>query len=533
MIKKIAKQLKKDDVQFKLMFWFLVLQPFLDCFLLYSDEIISIFKFSPTTLIRLFFIGFLGLIVFTKDKSKKNKIIIISYMIFIGIYTIIHHIYTSGLNIVGYDEFYYSVTTEFLYILRMLLPIGILYMSYQIKFKKEDFIRVVKYTLAVVSFIIIALNIFEKSLSSYSGGWGYILGNIFDWFSGNYEEYNLSSKGWFNSANQISGLFMLLFPFAVYDLFDNFDYKKLINITASIIAMIMLGTRVSVYGWILVLILIIAIDIFMIIFYKHKFRKKTYISSLIVLSFGLFLVNYAPIYSEDMQEIFNENDRKADNIIKETVYYSKKIKNNELDEKEKKEVLKTYRCLHENGDYETSCLVTLQSIGPAFYKTIYPVDEHEDFWLYFLLEVPIEQRFGQRNIQKIIASDINNNQKDKFTPILGLGYSRFIRVGLYPEHDFYVHSLTIGIVGIILLILIYPVISVASLIYMLIKKKFNFLNLLLSAVILEVCALSYVTGHIMDELIVTLFLGFISGFLLKRTFETNNEITKTNKIHKK
>ena len=227
MIRKMAKQLKKDDIQFKLMFWFLVLQPFLDCFLLYSDEIISIFKFSPTTLIRLFFIGFLGLIVFAKDKSKKNKIIIISYMIFIGIYTIIHHIYTSGLNIVGYDEFYYSVTTEFLYILRMLLPIGIIYLSYQIKFKKEDFIRVLKYALAVTSFIIITLNLFEKSLSSYSGGYGYILGNIFDWFFGNYKEFDLSSKGWFNSANQISGLFMLLFPFAVYDLFDEFDYKKL------------------------------------------------------------------------------------------------------------------------------------------------------------------------------------------------------------------------------------------------------------------------------------------------------------------
>ena len=37
----------------------------------------------------------------------------------------------------------------------------------------------------------------------------------------------------------------------------------------------------------------------------------------------------------------------------------------------------------------------------------------------------------------------------------------------------------------------------------------------------------------MDELIVTLFLGFISGFLLKRMMETNNEITKINKIHKK
>ena len=524
MLKKLVKQLKKDDIQFKIMFWFLIMQPFLDCFLLYTDEVISIFKFSPTTLIRLFFIAFLVLIVFTKDKSKKNKIILIVYAIFMGVYTLVHHIYSSTLNIVGYDEFYYSMVTEFLYVLRMLLPVVMLYLAYQIKYKKEDFMRIIRYTLAVTSFVIIALNIFEKSLASYGGG--YIYGNIFDWFISNFEPDALASKGWFNSANQISGLFMLLLPFAVYDLFDEFNYKKILIIFTSIIAMTMLGTRVSVYGWILVLLLIMAIDIYMIIVCKHHFRKKTYISTSIILLLGLIFVYFAPIYSEDMQDKFNSIDQESDKFIRETVEYSKQIKNNELTEEKKQEILKKYTCLDNSGNYETSCLVSLLAIAPAFYEEIYPVNEHEEFWLYFMLDVPVEQRYGQRKIQKLISSDINKNHKQALTPMLGFGYSRFIKVELYPEHDFYVHSLTIGIIGMILLLFIYPMISILSVLYMLIKKKFNFLNILLCAVILEVCVLSYVTGHIMDELIVSLFLGFITGFLLKRMVGVSNGKTK-------
>ena len=60
-LKKIKKVLTKDKVQFKMLFWFLILQPFLDCHLLYTEKVISLFGFSPTTIIRLLFIAFFSL----------------------------------------------------------------------------------------------------------------------------------------------------------------------------------------------------------------------------------------------------------------------------------------------------------------------------------------------------------------------------------------------------------------------------------------------------------------------------------------
>lgn len=524
--KKILKKFSNEKFQFKLLFWFLVLQPFLDCFLLYSEEVISFFHFSPTTIIRLLFISLLSLIIFFADKSKKSKIIMVIYGIVMLIYTILHHIYCSGLNIVNYNEFVYNTTTELFYILRMMLPIAMIYLGFQIKYTKEEFIKVVTRTITVVSCIIIALNITKISLASYGGG--QISGNIFDWFFsiGKYGPQNLASKGWFNSANQISGLFMLLLPFAVYDLFDKFTYKKVFSISASVIAMTMLGTRVATYGWLLIIIMIVIIDLYMILIHKHKIKKESYITVLIISIVGLVLGFFAPVVSSEMVEVYNQNDSQAESSIDKIYELSQRLKTEDLSEKERKKLIKDYDCILINGDLEIDCLVEKLSIAPAYYKEIYPVKDHEDFWAHFMFEIPLAEKMGQRNIQSIIAKDIDSNQKQNLTPLLGYGYSRFINAYLYPENDYYVHYLTIGTAGVILLLCVYPIVALASALYMLIKRKFNFLNLLLCAAILETIAVSYVTGHIMDELIVSLFLGFITGFLLKRMKEINNEKNK-------
>lgn len=523
--KKIIKKITNDRFQYSLLLWFLILQPFLDCHLLYSEKVIALFGFSPTTIIRLVFIACLALLVFLCDKSKKNKIILISYGILIAIYTVIHHICCSGLTINNYPSFLYSTATEFLYMLRMLLPVGVMYLGYQIKYKKEDFIRLICNTTAIMSIIIILLNLTKTSSASYGGG--LIEGNILDWFFsiGRYGPESLASKGWFNSANQISGLYMLLLPFVIYDLFDKFELKKLLNIVVAVISMTMIGTRVATYGWILVVAMIIIIDIYMMLIHKHKFRKSSYISTLLVIIFGLFLGHYAPIVSSEMVDVYNASDDAASATIEEIAVLSEQIVNDELSNKEKKEVLKKNKCLKSNGEMKIECLVNKLSISPTFYNEIYPVKDHADFWKYFMFDVPAHKKYGQRKIQYLISQDVYKEQKQSLTPVLGLGYSRFTNAYLYPEHDYYVHYLTIGIIGILLLVVIYPMLAIVSLIYMLIKRKFNFLNIILCAAILETTLISMLTGHIMDELIVSLFIGFISGFLLKRMKEINNEKT--------
>ena len=75
---------------------FMLLEPLLDLKILYSDNLINIFKFSPATIIRIIFLIFLGISSFYlfKDKIKKKHLII-----FISIYLIytIFHLYNATL----------------------------------------------------------------------------------------------------------------------------------------------------------------------------------------------------------------------------------------------------------------------------------------------------------------------------------------------------------------------------------------------------------------------------------------------------
>ena len=197
----MKKLLRDENLQKKLLFIFLILQPIFDCYLLYTDKVISIFHFSPTTIIRLFFIAILGIFVLCGDTSKKNKILLFIYGVIVFVYTIMHHIVCSGIDIVSFSNFNYSIMSELLYILRMLLPIGIIYLTFKIKFEKEDFLKVINITALLIAIIIIISNLFKISLASY--GEGTISGNIFDWFinKGKFSSMTLASKGWFNSAN--------------------------------------------------------------------------------------------------------------------------------------------------------------------------------------------------------------------------------------------------------------------------------------------------------------------------------------------
>ena len=52
---------------------FMILEPLLDLYFLYSDNIINIFKFSPATIIRMIFILVMVIFIIILNKKKLNK----------------------------------------------------------------------------------------------------------------------------------------------------------------------------------------------------------------------------------------------------------------------------------------------------------------------------------------------------------------------------------------------------------------------------------------------------------------------------
>ncbi len=474
------KKLQDEKLLRKVFFIFLIIQPILDCYLLYTDEIIKLFHFSPTTIIRMLIVAFLFILIFFNKKNIKNLKIIGIYGGILLAYVLAHHFVAGTIDNSDYATFKYSITTELFYIIRMLLPIAIILITYKLKPTKEEIIKLFVIVAFITSFIIIGLNFLNIACASYGGG--FIKANFFAWFSNKgYIPYDLASKGWFNSANQISGLMFILFTICLYSLCDKITKWRVITTSLTLFAMIMLGTRVASYGWFLILIMMIVLYlIYSFVFKTNKFEWKKFGLLLLILALGAVLMIKAPIVNTGTG-YSDADDKKMQSLNT----------NEDLEEKMK------YSGTH-----------------PAFYKEIYPYKEHRDFWVKVAEKVSPEKRVGNRNSQKLITQDVAKTYENVGTIFFGLGYSRFINAYLYLEQDFVVHYYTIGVFGIIIFLCPYLLIALYFMFQKIKKKKFVLFDAVILAALILPLGISYLSGHIIDELIISLYLGFIAGYLL-------------------
>ena len=85
------------------------------------------------------------------------------------------------------------------------------------------------------------------------------------------------------------------------------------------------------------------------------------------------------------------------------------------------------------------------------------------------------------------------------------------------EKDFKVHFYTLGLVGSLLLVYPYIIVLVIAGLYLLIKRrgKDNFMFLAYCFSISLMIIFGYVSGSVLDQLIITLICGFILGLIIK------------------
>lgn len=465
---------------------FMILQVLFDNKLLYSDTLINTIGFSPTTIIRFLFIGILFLFVFF-EKDNKNRWSIIIYCFTFLIYTIIHHVVSSGINnSLILNTLNYNFIDEIQYLLVLLLPMLVIYITYRLKLDKKDLYYVVRYTCLIVSIIMVICNISLLAYKSY--GEGLIQKNILYWFFGNTEKIYMASKGFFNSANQISGLLVLLFPMLFYYLMKYNNKMDLIICLLIILSSYMLGTRISAIG---IFIVTIVLSLAYIIYYgfiNKKRIKNMYIYLPIIVIFSLISYTKAPIvncYVDNYSCIFNN--------VKDEGNYDIKIK---------------------REDYISVCDYLMATpTNTAFFKELYPCEEFPEFWEEFSKN---QSNIGSdnRNIEELITKDIYKRISNKKVDLFGMGRSRFLSAKMYLEKDIKVHRYTIGFIGILIFICPYIIICLLALCRMIKNRKIDVYTLSIVASIMLTLLVSILTGHVIDELIVSLFIGLFAGCLL-------------------
>lgn len=507
---------------------FMILQPVFDIYYLYTDNIISIFKFSPSTIIRMIIIGFMIFVAFlySKNAGKYIHIVIISIIYFI--YILFHHFNSISFNIPFNLLNGYSIFGEVFYIIRMIIPLGLLYVTYQFKISWKQVKKIILYSALIFGIVMVITNIFKVAITSYYDGNKIIKANIFEWFNSNiYSKYsyiNIASKGIFHMANQVSAVLLCILPILSYIYFEKRNFISYISILLLVISMLMLGTRVASYGWIFVLIVMLIGYLFFTILKRKKIDYKGIGLYVLIIVMGLIILPYSPVsnryYIEDQNETINKN-LTVSKIDKEYTKFMKYIKNKEtqkLDEKQLKELKKEKQKFVKN--YYNSF-----GIYPVFINEIYPYTEDVDFWLQEFA-IPFSQRANHRELKQDITKrvvELNNKKSDY---LFGVSFTRLRNAKIYMENDIYVHLYSIGIFGILLFIFPYFVVLIYYL-YSMIKNNdnFNYLNITLVFSILLVFASAIVSGNVFDEWIVTFYLALICGMLIN-----NIKINKNKKV---
>ena len=492
---------------------FIVLQPLLDFYLLFSPAVTKIFKFSPSTIIRFAFCFVMLILIILKVKlEKKEKTFILIYLFLLLVYMAFHIYNSLKFNSAILETMSFSYITELFYYLRLLLPFIIAYITYKSNIKEDTFKKSIIIVSLIFSLEIIITNIFKISLKSY--GTGFISGNIFDWFlNNNYQFEDLASKGFFYMANQISAVLMLLLPINIY---YAIRFSSKWAYTSSIclaISMIMLGTRVSTYGWLLVALCMLIAWIFFIVFKKENFKfiLKNIIIYIISFSMLIVIMDFSPL----LLRMSPKDYEKAENDIKGRDEVLSERKNLQSDT-DKNSFVKNY--------------ANYFSIPSEYVLELYPYENDVQFWI-DIMGMPYSKRGGNRNLEKLITKriyDLNNNELDKY---FGMGYSRYRNAKVYIESDFIVHYYTIGIFGIILFLFPYILIATYAVIYMLIRKRLRFKISVLCISIYVCIGISFYSGHVLDEFIVTIILGFICGYLLHYVkYDKEKHIMKNNEL---
>ena len=228
MFNKIKDKIINKKIIEKLLLFFMMLQPILDLYFLFDEKIVNLFGFSPSTIIRILFVGIIGILFLFVLRSKKE---FWTYFLYIGmvlIYAIIHHF--NALNFTnfydGYD-FGYSLVSELFYLIRMLMPLFLIVVSSHYEFDDKYIGKLITILIFLICGSIIITNLLEISTGSYSKQ--IIGGNIFCWFDENrcYLNYmDLASKGFFNDPNRLSALLVLITPLTIYTLIKNPTLKN-------------------------------------------------------------------------------------------------------------------------------------------------------------------------------------------------------------------------------------------------------------------------------------------------------------------
>lgn len=524
---------KIDKIKYYLLISFIVIQPLLDTYYLYTDKVVNMFGFSPSTIIRVGITFVLVLLTLWTLRNKKSWMFIIGYCVLVAIYGIAHLMNANQFQSVVPGNFGYSLVSELLYLVRLMIPLCILFITFNTKISVKDFENAIKIILILIAGTIVITNIFKVSMNSYTNE--IIKDNIFGWFTGAYDVYNyssLASKGIFNFANQIAALLVLLLPIMLVIYIRTNTISNLVTILLTVTAMVMLGTKVALFGAVIDVFVFIAAIAFIRVFKKENLMTyQNYIMlGTVMMLLGVLFTKAPALNRELVSHYVRENNSKVEIIGVEDASDKKDEETKDKKDEETKEnepIVEEHIVIQPDKNDKSSMIEYIEKnyknlmVGEHFITKSYPYQYDPEFWV-DIVNLPVYERLNWRNIeQKMLqrVMDINDNPMDKY---LGLTFTRTQNI-YNLERDFISQYYSIGILGVLLFIGPYVLISLfcLAMIFIKFKERFTLFNSISCFAVLFALGVSYYSGNVLDSLTVTIILTFILGQILNTVLDKN------------
>ncbi len=495
----------------KLLLIFLMIQPLLDFAFLFKEKVVNLFGFSPSTIIRILGIGIIVLLFLLTNKNKKEYKYLFIYGFLVLVYTVFHHLH--ALNFTDYYNGYnfgYTLFSEIFYIIRMLLPLSLIYISAHYKFDNKEIEKLLTILIILICGSILLTNLTKIALGSYSKET--IKGSILCWFKSDrcgLSYFDLASKGFFNDPNRLASLLTLITSLTYYILITNPSLKNKILIILLMLGMFILGTKVSTYGFALLTILAFLLYLFFSFIKKElKFQKSLSIFFIFIIICLGILIPISPALNRtemEQENISNFEELNAAALRKSMRELEEKIANNPEEASAlKKDYIKKYY-----EDYH---------INPQFIIDSYSYEYDPDFWLE-IMKKPMVKRTDFRLIEELMLKRVKEINNQKLDDYLGITFTRMSNI-FDLERDFISHYYTMGIFGFILLVFPYLLITLICIVKILInfKKCATPKNAFYLMGIGIALGAAFYSGNVLDGLIVTLILGFVIGALVNNLF---------------
>lgn len=445
-----------------------------------------------STLIQIIFVFLLLFVtlIFYKDSRKNIKWMILYYVLCL-IYLGVSFYHQESFKSLLPSSYGFNIVSELLTILKLITPITFIYSLYYIKMPFKKYMLVLKVWCILFAGSIVLTNIFKISLGSYNDT--FITKNIFEWNKYNYYKYT-ASKGYFMYANQVSALCIIFLLMFIYDYLYN-SKKSIIYVLLVSLAMLMLGTRVSTLGGLLTLVFAIIFYFIINIFNKISIKKRIYILVIPVLGWVL-LLQVSPYNNRNI-----ELNRSINRHMDDTSIVDDKaivMDDTSMDVDKTKYVYQNY-----NKDY----------LPKVFFEKYYPIKYDEEFWYNFVKNNSID-KINYRYIEKSIIRrvvEVNNNALDKYIGISNTRIQNIVNI----ESDFILHYYAFGIIGSIILLVIYLILFIYAF-NNFVKIQNYYAFTMLSCVVLFLFS-AFLTGNIINSINTLLpFIFVVSGVIYEK-----------------